>query len=70
MRSIFGGALGFCISRYLYGSPQPKVNPIIAKNPELALALEDKDSLQYADFVKKQKMRAEIDFHRPGKIKD
>ena len=70
MRSVLGGMLGLGVSRYFYGAPEAKIDEEVAKTPGLAEALEDKDSLQYANYARKQQMKTEYDFMRPGKIKD
>ena len=36
----------------------------------MAEGVEDKDSLQYAEFVRQKHFKADHDFIRPGKIKD
>ena len=70
MRTILGSILGFGVSHYFYGAPQPKRNEEIASKQGLAEALEDKDSLQYADLLHKRAHKTEIEFLKPGKIKD
>ena len=68
IRSLFAGSIGYFTANKIYGTKQAKIDPELARNPALAEAVEDKDSLQYAEYAKKRHMKSELDFIRPGKI--
>ena len=70
VRGAFGYGFGYLVSRKVYGHVAPEMEPEIKNNPKLAEQVEDIDSLQYAEMVRKRQMKSEIDFVRPGKIRD
>ena len=70
VRSVLGYGLGWLATQYFYGQKAAKIDPKLASNPTLAEAVEDTDSLQYAEYVKQKHNSKEYDFYRPGKIRD
>eukprot|EP00354_Favella_ehrenbergii_P008639 CAMPEP_0170452364 /NCGR_PEP_ID=MMETSP0123-20130129/1287_1 /TAXON_ID=182087 /ORGANISM="Favella ehrenbergii, Strain Fehren 1" /LENGTH=67 /DNA_ID=CAMNT_0010714345 /DNA_START=243 /DNA_END=446 /DNA_ORIENTATION=+ len=67
---MIGGVAGHFLALRVYGAKPVELEPEVESNPELQEALEDQDSLQFAEYTKKRQMKGELDLIRPGKIRD
>ena len=54
VRGIIGGVIGNIVSNKMYGMRQTSVEPEVASNPQLREALQDEDSLQFAEYTRRR----------------